>query len=94
MIIDSILDRKDGRHYSAHDFYIEVRKYERLGVGTNGVLSMKAYIVRYWVHKDYEIDSFFYKKEEAEKRVQEINDSNNSWDSLVNYADIEEIECC
>lgn len=55
---------------------------------------MKAYIVRYWVHKDYEIDSFFYKKEEAEKRVQEINDSNNSWDSLVNYADIEEIECC
>lgn len=46
---------------------------------------MKAYIVRYWVHKGYEIDSFFYKKEEAEKRVQEINDSNNSWDSLVNY---------
>ena len=36
MIIDSILDRKDGRHYSAHDFYIEVRKYERLGVGTHG----------------------------------------------------------
>lgn len=55
---------------------------------------MKAYIVRYWGHQGYEIDSFCYKKEEAEKRVQEINDSNNSWDSLVNYADIEEIECC
>ncbi len=57
---------------------------------------MKAYIVRYWCHQghEYEIDSFFYKKEEAEKRVQEINDFNNSWDSLVNYADIEEIECC
>lgn len=36
MIIDNILDRRDGRHYSAHDFYIEVRKYERLGVGTHG----------------------------------------------------------
>lgn len=36
MIIDSILDRKDGRHYCAHDFYIEVRRYERLGVGTHG----------------------------------------------------------
>ena len=36
MIIDKILNRKDGRHYSAHDFYIEVRKYERLGVGTHG----------------------------------------------------------
>lgn len=36
MIIDSILDRRDGRHYSAHDFYLEVRKYERLGVGTHG----------------------------------------------------------
>jgi hypothetical protein len=59
-----------------------------------GVLSMKAYIVRYWGHKGYEIDSFFYKKEEAEKRMKEINDFNNSWDSLVNYADIEEIECC
>lgn len=45
-------------------------------------------------HKGYEIDSFFYKKEEAEKRMKEINDFNNSWDSLVNYADIEEIECC
>ena len=30
---------------------------------------MKAYIVRYWCHQghEYEIDSFFYKKEEAEK---------------------------
>lgn len=55
---------------------------------------MKAYIVRYWGHKGYEIDSFFYKKEEAEKRMKEINDFNNSWDSLVNYANIEEIECC
>ena len=36
MIIDLILDRKDGRHYSAYDFYLEVRKYERLGVGTHG----------------------------------------------------------
>jgi hypothetical protein len=36
MIIDLILDRKDGRHYSAHDFYLEVRKYECLGVGTHG----------------------------------------------------------
>ena len=36
LIIDSILDRKDGKHYSAHDFYNEVRKYERLGVGTHG----------------------------------------------------------
>lgn len=36
MIIDSILDRKNGRHYSAHDFYNEVRKYERLGVWTHG----------------------------------------------------------
>ena len=36
MIIDSILDRRDGRYYSAHDFYLEVRKYERLGVGTHG----------------------------------------------------------
>ena len=36
MIIDLILDRRDGRHYSAHDFYLEVRKYERLGVGTHG----------------------------------------------------------
>ena len=36
MIIDSILDRRDGRHYSAYDFYLEVRKYERLGVGTHG----------------------------------------------------------
>lgn len=35
-IIDSILDRRDGRHYSPHDFYIEVKKYERLGVGTHG----------------------------------------------------------
>ena len=36
MIIDSILDRMDGRYYSAHEFYLEIRKYERLGVGTNG----------------------------------------------------------
>lgn len=36
MIIDSILDRKNGRRYSAHDFYLEVRDYERLGVGTRG----------------------------------------------------------
>ena len=36
MIIDSILDRMDGRRYNAHDFYLEVRKYERLGVGTHG----------------------------------------------------------
>lgn len=36
MIIDLIFDRKNGRHYSAHDFYLEVRKYERLGVGTHG----------------------------------------------------------
>lgn len=36
MIVDLILDRRDGRHYSAHDFYLEVRKYERIGVGTNG----------------------------------------------------------
>lgn len=35
MIIDLILDRKNGRRYSAHDFYLEVRKYERLGVGTH-----------------------------------------------------------
>ena len=55
---------------------------------------MKAYIVRYWGHQGYEIDGFCYKKEDAEKRVQEINDFNNSWDSLVNYADIEEIKCC
>lgn len=55
---------------------------------------MKAYIVRYWGRQGYEIDSFFYKKEEAEDRVKEINDLNNSWDKLVNYADVEEIECC
>lgn len=36
MIIDLILDRKDGKQYSAHDFYLEVRKYERLGVSTRG----------------------------------------------------------
>lgn len=36
MIIDSILDRKNGRRYNTHDFYLEVRKYERLGVGTRG----------------------------------------------------------
>ena len=36
MIIDSILDRRDGRHYSAYDFYLEIRKYEHLGVGTHG----------------------------------------------------------
>lgn len=36
MIIDSILDRKNSRRYSVHDFYIEVRKYECLGVGTHG----------------------------------------------------------
>ena len=30
----------------------------------------------------------------TEKRMKEINDFNNSWDSLVNYANIEEIECC
>lgn len=36
MIIDSILDRKNGKRYSAHEFYLEVRKYERLGVGTRG----------------------------------------------------------
>lgn len=36
MIIDLILDRKNGRRYSAHDFYLEVRKYESLGVGVHG----------------------------------------------------------
>lgn len=36
MIIDSILYRRDGKHYSAYDFYLEVRKYERLGVETHG----------------------------------------------------------
>lgn len=36
MIIDLILDRKEGKQYSAYDFYLEVRKYERLGVDTRG----------------------------------------------------------
>lgn len=36
MIIDLILDRKNGKQYSAYDFYLEIRKYERLGVGTHG----------------------------------------------------------
>ena len=30
MIIDSILDRKDGRHYSAYNFYLEVRNVQRV----------------------------------------------------------------
>ena len=36
MIIDLILDRKDGVPYSAHDFYIACRGYEELQVGTHG----------------------------------------------------------
>ena len=36
MIIDLILDRKNCRRYSSHDFYLEIRKYELLGVGTHG----------------------------------------------------------
>ena len=33
MIVDLILDRKDGYPYDAHEFYNEIRDYERLGVG-------------------------------------------------------------
>ena len=36
MIIDLILDRKDGYPYNAHEFYNDIRDYERLGVGTHG----------------------------------------------------------
>ncbi len=36
MIIDLILDRKDGCPYNAHEFYNDIRDYERLGVGTHG----------------------------------------------------------
>lgn len=36
MIVDLILDRKDGAPYSAHDFYIACRGYEQLQVGTHG----------------------------------------------------------
>lgn len=36
MIIDLILDRKDGCPYNAHEFYNNIRDYERLGVGTHG----------------------------------------------------------
>ncbi len=36
MIVDLILDRKDGVPYSAHDFYIACRGYEQLQVGTHG----------------------------------------------------------
>lgn len=36
MIIDLILDRKDGVPYSAHDFYIACRGYEQLQIGTHG----------------------------------------------------------
>ena len=36
MIVDLILDRKDGVPYSAHDFYIACRGYEQLKIGTHG----------------------------------------------------------
>ena len=36
MIIDSILDRRNGYPYNAHEFYNDIRDYERLGVGTHG----------------------------------------------------------
>ena len=51
---------------------------------------MKIYIVRYWCNESYEIDGAYYRREDAEKRVKEVNDS----DCLFDYADIEEIECC
>ena len=35
MIIDLILDRKDGYPYDAHEFYNEIRDYERLGIGVS-----------------------------------------------------------
>lgn len=36
MIIDSILDRRNGYPYNAHEFYNDIRDYECLGVGTHG----------------------------------------------------------
>lgn len=44
MIIDLIFDRKNGRHYSAHDFYLEVRKYERLGWALTAMISLLQWI--------------------------------------------------
>lgn len=35
MIIDLILDRKDGYPYDAYEFYNEIRDYERLGIGVS-----------------------------------------------------------
>lgn len=35
MIIDLILDRKDGCPYDAHEFYNSVRAYERHGTGVS-----------------------------------------------------------
>lgn len=36
MIIDLILDRRNGYPYNAHEFYNDIRDYERLGVGVHG----------------------------------------------------------
>ena len=35
MIIDLIFDRRNGYPYDAHEFYNEIRDYERLGIGVS-----------------------------------------------------------
>ena len=35
MIVDLILDRKDGYPYNPHEFYNEIRDCERLGIGVS-----------------------------------------------------------
>ena len=62
MIIDRILDRKDGCKYSARDFYWDCLHYGRVGDGISRAmdygeeLDVKAAICKYIIDNEYNPD--------------------------------------